>query len=253
MVQLVITDGANKPHLLGAQIYAKDPTTYTERVAGKAYVIGIQSYTVQEFKDEIKREIEALEKAKGDNKDKIYGLKVEFALRGDEEGPKLYYQSEYSSLSFVQKGLEEDSTLLIERGRKIFEQDQMTGIERKFFAYEECLVYASIYVTEEYDSDETLAQNKLPRKRYQRIHRFEIYLKKDKEDSIANLDKSRLHFIVRMIPDSNEVVIDANVFPSIGGRIPEFRFRDEILVAQIYSDMDRIPEFESQRKEGPKL
>jgi len=55
-----------------------------------------------------------------------------------------------------------------------------------------------------------------------------------------------------MIPDNNEVIFEANVSSRIGRKIPEFRFRDEILVAQIYNDVNRIPKFESQRKEEPK-
>lgn len=66
---------------------------------------------------------------------------------------------------------------------------------------------------------------------------------------MANFKDNRLHFSVRMIPDNNEVIFEANVSSRIGRKIPEFRFRDEILVAQIYNDVDRIPYFESQRKE----
>ncbi|GAN05319.1 hypothetical protein MAM1_0087c04789 [Mucor ambiguus] len=234
-------------HILGAQIYANEPYSYTERVARKTYVIGLQSYTVKEFKGEIKERIQALKDADEDNKDKIYDLEAEYALR-DKKGPALFYQREYNPSLFVPKG-PTDSTLLIARGKKVLEQDQVAGIERKFFAHEECLVYASIYVTEDYDSDETLEKNELDKERYQRIHQFEIYLKKDKDDPMADFPGNRLHFAVRMIPDNNEVIFEANVSSRIGGNIPEFRFRDEILVAQIYNDVDRIPEFESQRKE----
>ncbi|EPB90796.1 hypothetical protein HMPREF1544_02374 [Mucor circinelloides 1006PhL] len=232
-------------HILGAQIYAKDPTTYTERVARKTYVIGIKSYTVQKFRDDIRKQIKELEDEDKDNKDKIYDLEAEFALR-DEDGPELYYQPEFNPSLKVPKG-PEDATLLIARGRKMLEQDQVAGIERKFFAHEECLVYASVYVTEEYHPDDKLETTKLDK--YQRIHQFEIYLKKDKDDPMANFKDNRLHFSVRMIPDNNEVIFEASVSSRIGRKIPEFRFRDEILVAQIYNDVDRIPYFESQRKE----
>lgn len=110
----------------------------------------------------------------------------------------------------------------------------------------DCL-HIGVYVTEEYHPDDKLETTKLDK--YQRIHQFEIYLKKDKDDPMANFKDNRLHFSVRMIPDNNEVIFEANVSSRIGRKIPEFRFRDEILVAQIYNDVDRIPYFESQRKE----
>ena len=111
-------------------------------------------------------------------------------------------------------------------------------------------MHVDIYVTEEYASDEILAQNMLTKGKYQRIHQFEIYLKKSNDDLITNFD-NRLCFDVRMIPGSNEAVFEANVSPRIGRKIPKFRFPDEILVAQIYNDEDRIPKFVSQRKEDP--
>lgn len=50
-----------------------------------------------------------------------------------------------------------------------------------------------------------------------------------------------------MTPDNNEVVFEASICSRIGKQVPEFRFRDEILVAQIYGDEDRIDAFVSQR------
>ncbi|KAL9557095.1 hypothetical protein MBANPS3_001552 [Mucor bainieri] len=233
--------------ILGAQIFAKDPATYTERVARKTYVIGIESFTIKPFKKEIQAKIKNLK----DNKDKIYDLEAEYALRG-EKGPALFYQHEYNPSMFDSK-TPEDSTLLIARGKKVLEQDQVAGIERKFFAHEDCLVYASIYVTEKYDTDEDLKESKLNRDdEYQRIHQFEIYLKKDESDPMAKFKDNRLQFTVRMVPDNNEVVFEANVCSRIGRKIPEFRFRDEILVAQIYNDVDRIPTFESQKENTQK-
>lgn len=51
---------------------------------------------------------------------------------------------------------------------------------------------------------------------------------------------SRLHFDVRVIPDNNEAKFEANVGSRLGNKIPEFRFRDEFLVANIYGDEDQI-------------
>lgn len=51
---------------------------------------------------------------------------------------------------------------------------------------------------------------------------------------------ARLHFDVRIIPDNNEAKFEANVCSRLGSKIPEFRFRDEILVANIYGDEEQI-------------
>lgn len=83
--------------------------------------------------------------------------------------------------------------------------------------------------------------------KFQKIHQFELYVKKDPEDPMVNFKNNRLHFYVRMIPDNNEVVFEASICSRIGKQVPEFRFRDEILVAQIYGDEDRIAKFVSQR------
>ncbi|CEP07046.1 hypothetical protein [Parasitella parasitica] len=232
-------------HILGAQIYAEDPTTYTERVARKTYVIGIEAFKTQPFEDEILEKLERLKK-EDDSKDRIYDLEAEYALKG-QEPVELFYQPE-SNPSLKIKKTADDATLLIPRGKKVLEKDQVDGIEKKFFAHEECLVYASIYVTEKYHTDEELTNLNL--NDFQKIHRFEIYIKKDPDDPMVSFENNRLHFYVRMIPDNNEVIFEASICSRIGKKIPEFRFRDEILVAQIYDDEDRIPRFASQLSES---
>lgn len=58
----------------------------------------------------------------------------------------------------------------------------------------------------------------------------------------------RHYFDVRMIPDNNEIKFEANIGTRVGEKIPEFRFRDEILVAHIYNDENEIYLEETSRK-----
>jgi hypothetical protein len=76
--------------------------------------------------------------------------------------------------------------------------------------------------------------------KFQKIHQFEIYVKRDADDPMTRAPNSRLHFDVRLIPDNNEAKFEANVSSRLGKKIPEFRFRDEILVANIYGDEKQI-------------
>lgn len=76
--------------------------------------------------------------------------------------------------------------------------------------------------------------------KFNKIHQFEIYVKRDQDDPMTAAPDSRLHFDVRIIPDNNEAKFEANVGSRLGSKIPEFRFRDEILVANIYGDKEQI-------------
>lgn len=76
---------------------------------------------------------------------------------------------------------------------------------------------------------------------FQKIHQFEIYIKTDPEDPWAKASTSfRHYFDIRLIPDNNEIKFEASNGTRIGKKIPEFRFRDEILVATIYGDETEI-------------
>lgn len=77
---------------------------------------------------------------------------------------------------------------------------------------------------------------------FRKIHQFEIYVKRDKDDPLTDGDINsdsppRLHFEVRFIPDNNEAKFEAKASARLGKKIPEFRFRDEFLVANIYDDL----------------
>ncbi|GAA5801408.1 hypothetical protein HPULCUR_006854 [Helicostylum pulchrum] len=75
---------------------------------------------------------------------------------------------------------------------------------------------------------------------FKKIHQFEISLKRkdtrDLEQDINNTSvRSRLSFEIRLLfPDKNEALFEANVGQFKDGSIPKFKFRDEIVVANIY-------------------
>lgn len=82
---------------------------------------------------------------------------------------------------------------------------------------------------------------------FKKIHQFEISLKRkdkrgleqdarDLEQDINNTSvRSRLSFEIRLLfPDKNEAMFEANVGQFKDCPIPKFKFRDEIIVANIY-------------------
>jgi hypothetical protein len=100
------------------------------------------------------------------------------------------------------------------------------------------LFHLAIYTSENINLPEDEVNVDLSK--FQKIHQFEIYVKQDKDDPMTATPNSRLHFDVRVIPDNNEAKFEANVCSRLGERIPEFRFRDEVLVANIYGDEQQI-------------
>lgn len=63
----------------------------------------------------------------------------------------------------------------------------------------------------------------------------------------------RHYFDVRMIPDNNEIKFEANIGTRVGEKIPEFRFRDEILVANIYGDESDVYLKETSRQSAEEV
>lgn len=54
-------------------------------------------------------------------------------------------------------------------------------------------------------------------------------------------NKARIPFEIRFFPDNNEAKFEANLCSRLGEKNPEFRFRDEFLVANIFDDSSSIP------------
>ncbi|KAG2236128.1 hypothetical protein INT48_006144 [Thamnidium elegans] len=244
------SDVNGKEALLGAAIYGNCPTYFTERVARTSYAVNIRAYRIKEFeeqaqleiKNEIKNENEnEKEKEKEKNKNekalkrRIYDIESTFGHVNDEK-VDLFYQSPHNpslyTTDFDRK--DDDLTYLIRRGDKILEKDQKKGIFKKFYAHEDCIVYATIYSSEADDLPTEGVKTNNPH--FRKIHQFELYVKRDEDDPMTAGKKPRLHFDIRLIPDNNEAKFEARVGSRLGKKIPEYRFRDEFLVANIYDD-----------------
>ncbi|GAA5809045.1 hypothetical protein MFLAVUS_002448 [Mucor flavus] len=235
-----------KEALLGAAIYGNFPTYFTERIARTSYAVNVCAYRLKEFETKAENEI-AEEKTKSEKKDykenlkkKIYDIESAFGHIDKNEKVSLFYQSPHNPSLYTSdfdRGVD-DLTYLIRRGDKIFEKDQKKGIFKKFYAKEDCIVYATIYSS---DADD-LPQHgiKTDNCKFRKIHQFELYVKRDVDDPMTFGGERRLHFDIRLIPDNNEAKFEARVGSRLGKKIPEYRFRDEFLVANIYDDRHLI-------------
>ncbi|GAA5809043.1 hypothetical protein MFLAVUS_002446 [Mucor flavus] len=235
-----------KEALLGAEIYGNSPTYFTERIARTSYAVNVCAYRLKEFETKAENEI-AEEKTKSEKKDykenlkkKIYDIESAFGHIDKNEKVDLFYQSPHNPslyTSAFDRG-EDDLTYLIRRGDKIFEKDQKKGIFKKFYAKEDCIVYATIYSSDA--NDLPLEDIKTDNANFRKIHQFELYVKRDVDDPMTFGGQRRLHFDIRLIPDNNEAKFEARVGSRLGKKIPEYRFRDEFLVANIYDDRQLI-------------
>ncbi|KAI7891306.1 uncharacterized protein EV154DRAFT_226518 [Mucor mucedo] len=230
-----------KEALMGAEHYGNYPEDFTERVSRRSYVVQVRGYKRQEFEKDVENTILELKKKKGRGmKNAIYNEEAYNAFINDTKPVQLYYQSPINSSmkndDFIREP--DDATFLIHRGDKISEYNQIHGISKRFYSQEECIVYATVYYTE----DSVLPEHevKVDLRRFNKLHQFEIYIKRDEDNPITVAPDSRLHFDIRIILDNNEVVFEATIGTKLGNEIPVFRFRDEFLVANIYGDNERV-------------
>ncbi|KAI7886385.1 uncharacterized protein EV154DRAFT_521279 [Mucor mucedo] len=144
--RICLSDASGKEALLGAAYYGNYPETFTERVSRRSYAIQVCGYKRQKFEIDIEKNISEMKLKGGKNvKNDIYNEEAANAYSDLDKPVKLYYQSSYNSSSKDSNSLRnpEDVTRLISRGDKITEHNQMHGIVKRFYAEEECIVYAS--------------------------------------------------------------------------------------------------------------
>lgn len=132
----------NVAAIKGALLYGADPRKYTERVARKTYMITVKAVPFKDFKDSVKKEVATIT-----DEDEIYDIESKNAFQ-EENGEllDLYYQPAYNPSKKFKVGPSYQN-LLIPRGKKITEADQVNGIQKRFFAEKECLVHASKRIT----------------------------------------------------------------------------------------------------------
>ncbi|KAI7891299.1 uncharacterized protein EV154DRAFT_226225 [Mucor mucedo] len=230
-----------KEALLGAAYYGNHPEQFTERVSRGSYAVQVRGYKCQEFEMDVKKNISGMELKGGkDMKNDIYNEEAANAFIDESKPVQLYYQASYN------QSLEDNSSLIspgkvmlfISRGDKISAHNEMHGVAKRFYAKEECVVYVAIYSSE--NSTSPKSNSNVDLTKFDKIHQFELYIKRDKDDPTTTDPGSRLYFDVCLKFDKEEFRFEALPCLKLGHRIPEFRSRDEYLVANIYGDRDRI-------------
>lgn len=129
------SENKNIAAIEGAVLYGVDPMKYTERVARKSYMFTVTAWDIQEFEPDVIKEV----KEHGDYEDVIYDIESSNAFPGTEQyvifsQPTLNPSKSYKVGPSYQN-------LLIRRGTKITENDQVSGIQKRFFVEQGCLVY----------------------------------------------------------------------------------------------------------------
>jgi hypothetical protein len=99
--------------------------------------------------------------------------------------------------------------------------------------------YIAIYTSEMIELPKPEDEVNVDLSKFQKIHQFEIYVKRDADDPMTGAPNPRLNFDVRVIPDKDEAKFEAKVSSRLGRTIPKFHFRDEILVTNIYGDEEQ--------------
>ncbi|KAG2205278.1 hypothetical protein INT47_009543 [Mucor saturninus] len=238
---------SSKEALLGAAYYGNYPDTFTERVSRRSYAIQVRGHKREKFEINTEKSISEMKLKGGKNvKNDIYNEEAANAYSDVDKPVNLYYQSS-CNLSFKDSNslrTPDDVTFLISRGDKISEHNQMHGILKRFYAKEECIVYATIYSSDDPNSIENGSKHDLSG--FYKIHQFELYIKRDIDDPTTTTPGSRLHFDVSLKFDRDESIFEAFACSKLGQKIPEFRFEDQFLVANIYGDENRIMIKESQ-------
>lgn len=201
--------------IFGAAIHGLDPTIHTQRIARRTYAVSVIAYN------------------------NMYEKKM----------VDLYHQPTSGSSKIDKISTENKPFILIKKGDKLNAEVQTIGTFKRFFAEEDCIVYASkclhikLYdsITQKYAHLILLViqatEEEASGAKYNKIHQFEVSLSRDQMyQSNYGSSKNRLSFEIRMVfPNNNETRFEANILSTVKqSDIPEFRFRDQILVTNFY-------------------
>ncbi|KAG2196290.1 hypothetical protein INT47_012512 [Mucor saturninus] len=232
------SESSGKEALLGAAYYGNHPESFTERISRRSYAVQVSGFKRQDFDELIEEKISKI-KLRGEKnmKDIIYNVEATNAYIDKNKPVQLYHQSYCNPSNSENEDsirTRDDITSLISKGTEISEHNQMHGISKRFYAVEECIVYVTIYSSD----DPILPKNgtKLDLTNFDKLHQFELYIKRDEDDPTTVLPDSRLHFDVRLKPDKENFKFEAFVCSKLGNPAPEFILPDEFLVTNIYGD-----------------
>ncbi|KAG2229760.1 hypothetical protein INT48_004764 [Thamnidium elegans] len=178
--------------IYGAAMYGLEPVLHTERVSRRTYAVSVQAHPV-------------------------LTKELPLVIVDTEKQVDLHFQSKKGSSKTIKMG-SETKTRLINQNDPVTMNLQLVGTFERFFADQECVVYATIYAKEEEDKRFIGAKiDQHDDSGFKKIHQFEISLKredtKDLEQDINNTRvRSRLSFEIRLLfPDKNEAMFEANI------------------------------------------
>ncbi|KAG2213445.1 hypothetical protein INT47_009119 [Mucor saturninus] len=206
---------SGKEALLGAAQYGNHPESFTERISRKSYAVQVCGYKCLELDDAIQRSVLKIEmKSEKSMKDDIYTLEAANVFIEKKKVVQLCY---YSSSNLFNLKHEES----------IRHPKDITSLIK-------CIVQVTIYSSE----DPILSKSELEidSKNFDKIHQFELYIKRDVDDPTTVLPDSRLYFDVCLKFDKDKCRFGAYVCSKLGDPAPEFILQDEFLVTNNYGD-----------------
>ncbi|KAL9558420.1 hypothetical protein MBANPS3_000920 [Mucor bainieri] len=213
----------------GAALFAAEPESYHERFARRTYAVAIEAVKRSPFEAAVQEEIHNL--AQNDaTYDQIYKVESANAFPTSHT-VQLYFEETSSQLITVRQYVHADMQIFIGKGERFSEKEHLRGgIRKRFYALEECIVYANIYTTTEPCNESELKS--LPKSKLQRRHRFEIYLKKDTKST----QSQPIYFEIHLYTKSNEILFDVQLYPKVNSGYLQFRLPDSILVSNVLED-----------------
>ncbi|KAI8884879.1 hypothetical protein K501DRAFT_332318 [Backusella circina FSU 941] len=208
--------------LKGVSFYGLNPEKHTQKISRKSYAIHVIAFEPE------KRKVGADDPLKEGEEEEL--KRTEFEFFKDETPVPLETQKDNKSTE-IQQITDDDLVPIMEKGTDTSYLEELYGINRRFFAKKECLVYATIYVTE--IDREKITEWKISNEQFRKIHQFEIEVRKSKNKNLKIDGEKRLDFSIRLYVDNQDTKFKADSANS-AFIVPEYRYRDEFKVTNIY-------------------
>lgn len=127
--------------LLGAALFAINPTTHNERFARCTYAVTLKAVKTEPFEEEILDKVKQLEED-GATYSSIYNFEFENAYPTSEKVD--LFCEDYTDQTGILKTIHtEEAYPFIFKGTRFSEKEHSNGgIRKRFFSTEECIVYA---------------------------------------------------------------------------------------------------------------
>ncbi|GAN05312.1 hypothetical protein MAM1_0087c04782 [Mucor ambiguus] len=214
----------------GAALFAAKPESRNERLARGTYAVALEAVRRKPFEATVKEEVRRLAQD-GATHDQIYKVESENAFPTSQAVQLFYEETSDQLITTFQNVCVDDAYPFIVKGARFSEKEHLRGgIRKRFYALEECIVYANIYIGMEADDQSGL--NLLPKHSLQRRHRFEIYLKSNTKSKAPR----PIYFEIHLYTKSDEILFDVQLCPKVACDYLQFRLPDSILVSDVLED-----------------